>query len=184
MFQSSPCDQTGCDDLTKLGRLTFADVSILTLRSNRVRRVAYAPQGFTIYVSILTLRSNRVRRRCYPRSAGDSQFQSSPCDQTGCDGWHGADTYHRYTFQSSPCDQTGCDLTMMLRCRQRLRFQSSPCDQTGCDMHWNTDETWTDQFQSSPCDQTGCDGRPTCRKCEESHSFNPHPAIKQGATCG
>ncbi len=39
------------------------------------------------------------------------------------------------------------------------------------------------RFQSSPCSATGCDAASAClSRCRDC--FNPHPAQRQGATCG
>ena len=181
-FQSSPCDQTGCDALMGDYALRTPTVSILTLRSNRVRpqSPAYRPVGKA--VSILTLRSNRVRRTTCPSLTSIRFcFNPHPAIKQGATRPRRLPPLFHPCFNPHPAIKQGATwsittisgnyLVSILTLRSnRVRrgegfailirlcaFQSSPCDQTGCDSRLTVIVWLSLMFQSSPCDQTGCD---------------------------
>ena len=181
-FQSSPCDQTGCDRMLVLMCAFYMHVSILTLRSNRVRppfvlarlvtRLSFNPHP--------AIKQGATWERWWG-SVAISMFQSSPCDQTGCDSATVVYVVVTDLFQSSPCDQTGCDAERLAERLELTCFNPHPAIKQGATRRVGAGVAGILGFNPHPAIKQGAtkkvvavDGGACC--------FNPHPAIKQGAT--
>ncbi len=184
MFQSSPGHQAGCYHRED------------------------ARVGDTEIVSILTRPSGRVLQP--DRGGGgrhQGRFQSSPGHQAGCYNHPNSDTVVTGLFQSSPGHQAGCYLREEAAGHRTRAFQSSPGHQAGCYLFLAADGNdynavsiltrpsgrvlpisgvmsshLVSMFQSSPGHQAGCYGPAGLQQNPHSYCFNPHPAIRPGAT--
>ena len=182
-FQSSPCDQTGCDEEILAAAHRFVACfnphpAIKQGATTRRRRCRSATACFNPHPAIKQ-GATFSSVTCYNCAHG---FNPHPAIKQGATG-DGSNPAGLLTkFQSSPCDQTGCDDTAIRQYRLRYLFQSSPCDQTGRDMGRSGASSRITSFNPHPAIKQGATQvfprGILCVCC-----FNPHPAIKQGATC-
>ena len=85
-------------------------------------------------------------------------------------------------FQSSPSGEAGCYLGRPSVRLQVCLFQSSPSGEAGCYKRQCKKSSARGLFQSSPSGEAGCYNSTPALECFTPERFNPHPAVKLGAT--
>ena len=184
-FQSSPGLATGCNSRqtrTLTGRVRFQSSPGLATGCNGAggRRGPGDPSCFNPHPALrpgattLGLLQNRQDAMV--------SILTRPCDRvqrcTGLIRWN-----VRAKFQSSPGLATGCNPSGLLPAVSCTGFQSSPGLATGCNWTcWATMPRWAIWFQSSPGLATGCNPHSAYLSSYPHWSFNPHPALRPGAT--
>ena len=134
-------------------------------------------------VSILTLRSNRVRRRAEPRcSRPQCCFNPHPAIKQGAMVTEHTGKTVEIKFQSSPCDQTGCDGSIANNPTHRvpvsiLTLRSNRVRQHVAVLVRVAEFVSILTLRSNRVRLAGM-----VMTLSEIWCFNPHPAIKQGAT--
>ncbi len=107
-FNPHPAQRQGATLLCSCSPPTSYAVSILTLLSDRVRRMSTTCMSISPLVSILTLLSDRVRRLYRSiNTEVDVQFQSSPCSATGCDEGRRRPSAGLQSFNPHPAQRQG-----------------------------------------------------------------------------
>ena len=109
-------------------------------------------------------------------------FQSSPVPEDGCNSFMPSPPFTVRSFQSSPVPEDGCNyLRVCGHSIQRDRFQSSPVPEDGCNHIRSCLFGRTHSFNPHPSRRTGA----TIKSPDSgsfSSCFNPHPSRRTGAT--
>ena len=160
MFQSSPRTQAGCNDLTinQTWRLSKFQSSPRTQAGCNDPAVVVKPVGV-------------------------GPFQSSPRTQAGCNCTSASTRPSVFTcFNPHPALRRGATVRLDAEKRAFIWFQSSPRTQAGCNNAHSVAVLEEGLFQSSPRTQAGCNFPLSCAFVFLTPSFNPHPALRRGAT--
>ena len=134
-------------------------------------------------VSILTRPCDRARlTEALADIPPHQSFNPHPAMRPGATGARRPSVTSSDRFQSSPGHATGHDVVPSVLVGSPPTFQSSPGHATGRDfLQWERN-TRLATFQSSPGHATGRDGHREAAPALCA-SFNPHPAMRPGATC-